>query len=483
MKPVFARLRGQGFMSVGFIDDIYLQGDTYEECKLNVEKTRLQLQKLGFLVHPDKSEFVPKQKLSFLGFEWDSHTMSVAVNKHRALKVKQSCDDLLAARKWTIRELSQVIGQIVACFPGVLWGPLYYRTLEREKTLALKYNKGDFDSVMTKLSKDARKELLWWSDNIESSSKPIQNSEPDLVIQTDASMKGFGGTCCGINTSGRWTKDEKEQHINVLELLAVDYALKAFEKSFDLASKHVRVLSDNTCAVTYVNNMGGSKSMSCNKIAHDIWIWCQKRKIWLSMAHIPGKTNIVADKESRCFNDDIEWKLDTNVFKKLCLLFGKPEVDMFATRLNYQIKPFVSWKPDPECMAVDAFTIDWKRIFIYAFPPFSIIQRVLSKWAMDRAGFIIVPMWPTAAWFPQLLHLLIEEPVLLPRFNRLLYLEESSKLHPLHRQLQLAACRLSGNLSEHKAFVAKLQTSSWRPGVQIPKAVPVVFATLGKILL
>jgi hypothetical protein len=86
---------------------------------------------------------------------------------------------------------------------------------------------------MTKLSKDARKELLWWSDNIESSSKPIQNSEPDLVIQTDASMKGFGGTCCGINTSGRWTKDEKEQHINVLELLAVDYALKAFEKSFD----------------------------------------------------------------------------------------------------------------------------------------------------------------------------------------------------------------------------------------------------------
>jgi hypothetical protein len=249
----------------------------------------------------------------------------------------------------------------------------------------------------------------------------------------------------------------------------VDYALKAFEKSFDLASKHVRVLSDNTCAVTYVNNMGGSKSMSCNKIAHDIWIWCQKRKIWLSMAHIPGKTNIVADKESRCFNDDIEWKLDTNVFKKLCLLFGKPEVDMFATRLNYQIKPFVSWKPDPECMAVDAFTIDWKRIFIYAFPPFSIIQRVLSKWAMDRAGFIIVPMWPTAAWFP-LLHLLIEEPVLLPRFNRLLYLEESSKLHPLHRQLQLAACRLSGNLSEHKAFVAKLQTSSWRPGVQIPKS-------------
>lgn len=37
---------------------------------------------------------------------------------------------------------------------------------------------------------------------------------------------------------------------------------------------------------------------------------------------------------------------------------------MFATRLNYQVKPFVSWKPDPECMAVDAFTVNWETLYL-----------------------------------------------------------------------------------------------------------------------
>jgi hypothetical protein len=190
----------------------------------------------------------------------------------------------------------------------------------------------------------------------------------------------------------------------------------------------------------------------------------------LSVSHIPGKLNVKADFQSQSFNDDIEWKLDSKIFGKLVIWFGKPDVDMFATRLNCQIKPFVSWRPDPECMAVDAFTVDWKRLLIYAFPPFSIIQRVLSKWRMEEAvGIIIVPVWPTAAWFPQLLRLLVGEPVLLPRHNRILQLEgvSDNHLHPLHRQMQLVACHLSENPYRHKVFMERLLTLSWHPGVVI----------------
>jgi hypothetical protein len=191
----------------------------------------------------------------------------------------------------------------------------------------------------------------------------------------------------------------------------------------------------------------------------------------LSVAHIPGKFNVDADRESRSFNDDIEWRLDPHVFVQLVERFGEPQVDMFATRLNFQVKPFVSWKPDPECMAVDAFTIDWKKLFMYAFPPFSILQRVLHKWERDQAeGFLIIPVWQTAAWFPQLLRLLSDVPVLLPRRNRLLQLVGAEgRLHPLHRQLRLAACRLSGSVSKHKVFMGKLQTSSWHHGGQTHK--------------
>ena len=53
--------------------------------------------------------------------------------------------------KFTIRELAQVIEQMVAAFPAVQWGPLYYRQLEKDKSDALKNNKGNFEA-MTGLS-------------------------------------------------------------------------------------------------------------------------------------------------------------------------------------------------------------------------------------------------------------------------------------------------------------------------------------------
>ena len=49
-------------------------------------------------------------------------------------------------------------------------------------------------------------------------------------------------------------------------------------------------MCDNTTAVNVINHMGTSHSDPCNSLAKEIWEWCIVRKIWLSVAHIPGKT-------------------------------------------------------------------------------------------------------------------------------------------------------------------------------------------------
>ena len=41
--------------------------------------------------------------------------------------------------------------------------------------------------------------------------------------------------------------------------------------------------------------------------------------------------------------------------------------------ITTQRQRFVSWRPDPEACAVDAFTIDWGTQLNYAFPPFTLI--------------------------------------------------------------------------------------------------------------
>ena len=59
---------------------------------------------------------------------------------------------------------------------------------------------------------------------------------------------------------------EKDLHINNFELLAIFISLKSFKRNF--LGKHVRIMSDR-------NNMGGSRSITCHKIAKQIWEWAK----------------------------------------------------------------------------------------------------------------------------------------------------------------------------------------------------------------
>lgn len=68
LKPVYAHLRShQGFLSALFIDDCFLQGQTFEGCHENVERTVDIFQVLGFAVYPGKSVLVPCQKPEIFG--------------------------------------------------------------------------------------------------------------------------------------------------------------------------------------------------------------------------------------------------------------------------------------------------------------------------------------------------------------------------------------------------------------------------------
>ena len=149
---------------------------------------------------------------------------------------------------------------------------------------------------------------------------------------------------------------------------------------------------DNSTAVAYINKKGGMVSKYCNDLAFDIWSWEVKKDIWLSASHVPGVENNIADLKSRYFYDNKEWSLNPYIIEKVCEKFGKPEIDLFATRLNAKCELYVSFKPNPNAFAVDAFTQNWNDIKGYAFPPFSLIGRILAKIKREEASItVIVP--------------------------------------------------------------------------------------------
>ena len=60
--------------------------------------------------------------------------------------------------------------------------------------------------------------------------------------------------------------------------------------------------------------------------------------------------------------------------QELCELFGTPEIDLFASRLNAKLSVYCSFQADPFSTYVDAFSIDWGRFSLsYLFPPFSTV--------------------------------------------------------------------------------------------------------------
>ena len=85
--------------------------------------------------------------------------MTVSMKSDKADKAKSAILQLLRTEQPLIREVASVVGQMVSCFPGVKYGPLYYRALENDKTDALKTNGWNLDDRML-ISDIAKKTCL-----------------------------------------------------------------------------------------------------------------------------------------------------------------------------------------------------------------------------------------------------------------------------------------------------------------------------------
>lgn len=442
LKPVLNFLRERGWLSTAYLDDTLCIGKSLSECRNNVAATRKILNKLGFIINEKKSKHEPDNKCKYLGFMINSRDMTLSLPEEKKAKLIKTILEFLYRDSCLIREMAALIGLLVAACPGVPYGMLYTKMLEREKMKALILNDHDFDRSMTIYS-HVKKDLEWWLNSIPVAKNPIRSLNYRLEIFSDASLTGWGAHCNGENANGFWSLGERKLHINQLEIIAAFLALKCFAKEAQECEILLRI--DNTTAISYINRMGGVQYVELNQRAKDIWTWCEERKIWIFASYIPSRENTDADRESRRVNIDTEWELGNSFFQTIVEKWGLPELDLFASRSNAKTEAFCSWKRDPEACYIDAFTVNWSKHFFYAFPPFAMVAKVLQKMISDKAqGIVVVPQWPTQPWFPLFKSMLLEEPLYFSPSPNLLLSPCRSLSHPLANHLSLVAGKLSG---------------------------------------
>ncbi|XP_069460717.1 volume-regulated anion channel subunit LRRC8C-like [Ambystoma mexicanum] len=72
-----------------------------------------------------------------------------------------------------------------------------------------------------------------------------------------------------------------------------------------------------------------------------------------------------------------EWEIDTGQLSKVFEKWGRPPLDLFATKRNKKCEMYASRWPQ-ECSLGEAFSFPWTDKFLYAIPPFPLIQRTLQ---------------------------------------------------------------------------------------------------------
>ena len=195
------------------------------------------------------------------------------------------------------------------------------------------------------------------------------------------------------------------------------------------------------------------------------------QKYFISVCYIASSVNC-ADFNSRHFSDTTEWFLKKDIFLRLSDQFFKPDIDLFASRLNFQIQKFVSWFPQPGAYRSDAFSLCLSHFSPYIFAPFNMISKVLNKIVEDKVSkaLLIVPHWPCQTWFPMLISLLSDFPVTLPRHQDLLMLPHNNQPHPMRKSLSLVGVIVSGDVSRTKDFQKKLSRQSVHHGAPVQKS-------------
>ena len=188
LDPIKYTMGKLGIRFISYLDDLLLMNQ--DQHKL-VEQASIVIQlfvNLGFVINTSKSVTSPTQCLEFLGFILNSVTMKVSLPSEKLEKIQSHCISMINKNRVRRRALAVLVGLMTSASLAISPAPLHYRALQRMIIEVADHNNWE---AWVPMSIPARKDLLWWiQESPNWISSPIIPPVPQLVIKTDASLKG-----------------------------------------------------------------------------------------------------------------------------------------------------------------------------------------------------------------------------------------------------------------------------------------------------
>ena len=389
-----------GYDMMAYLDDFVFVFDTRAEATAASGIIKSTFADWGLLTCPEKSTWVPTQRLKVLGFVIDLVAGKFIVPESRRVKIVQQARSLLSQDRVPVRDVASVAGRISSCHLVLGY-------------VAIRYCRGLFRTIETKqswwskvaLSEEARQELQFWIDNIDGlRSRDIHLAAPVITRRaaSDASDSATGAwlrTKDGMRMAREdLSEDERLTSSTLRELLGIERGLVAFGAGSFLNGQTVQWRTDSQAAFFALRR--GSGKLWIDEVVKRIHGFCVGHGICLVPLWVPRTANEFADWLSKV-EDDSDYALDRRIFDGVAEFWGPFDVDRFASRHNALCSRFNARWYCRDAEAVDAFTQDWSGDNNWVNPPFSQMGKVLSHMRMCKAGgTVLVPQSDIYAHLP-----------------------------------------------------------------------------------
>ena len=270
LRPLETHWRSHGIPIAIFFDDGIGAGDTFKNARANSAIVQYDLAQCGFLVNPEKSNWEPKTRFSWIGYTIDTQTGLIHASEERIKKLSSELEKICA--NWQsselvhVRLLASIVGQIISLSASC--GSV---TQIMTRYLHIIINSRHSWNSKVFLSSQGKQELLFWKNNLTVLNGVVFWAPPFIpskFVFSDASSAGCAAFIQGSSLvfHRNWSLEESQKSSTWRELATIKLSLEVFGPN--IAGQRLRWYTDNQNVVRVIRI--GSMIKELHELALDI---------------------------------------------------------------------------------------------------------------------------------------------------------------------------------------------------------------------
>ena len=384
-KPLLSHLHKRGIRATIFIDDGRIMASSAEEAWSQHKYALSTFEAAGWNIQKAKTSTSPSQRLYHQGFWCDSVSMKYSMSEFKLNHIVETLTTLLAAKKWKLKELSEIAGKSMAIkraagsiIPIMLRSTFlilaehidnnqyrpYDRTVEPQQRAAsdltfLKDNLKFYDGqpIVNNGIGYCLNQSIQLGD-IESAKNEL-GSEESLFVSDASAVKAVA---YNVHNVGReisvydFSVSERELSSSARELLAVSSALKRLKTVIkNSGTTSIYWVTDSQVLVVWLQK--GTKILYVQEKLVEIFKLLHSIQARIIPIWSPRENSLIklADELSK-FNDTDDWGVEPAAVRAMENIFSERfTCDLFANSTNNKVDKFYSKVAAPRSSGINCF--------------------------------------------------------------------------------------------------------------------------------